>query len=62
MLAYSSTGVEPARFGEPHRALSVVSVEHERDWHSVVSQRLSPYQNAAVGLIDADAELHAGYV
>jgi hypothetical protein len=39
-----------------------VSVEHERDWHSVVSQRLSPYQNAAVGLIDADAELHAGYV
>jgi hypothetical protein len=44
------------------RALSVVSVEHERDWHSVVSQRLSPYQNAAVGLIDADAELHAGYV
>jgi hypothetical protein len=44
------------------RAPSVVSVEHERDWHSVVSQRLSPYQNAAVGLIDADAELHAGYV
>jgi len=44
------------------RAGSVMSVEHERDWHSVVSQRLSPYPNATVRLIEADPEPHAGYV
>jgi hypothetical protein len=61
MLAYSSTEWSQHDLARPPGTLS-----RERRARAglafSVSQRLSPYQNAAVGLIEADAELHAGYV
>jgi len=44
------------------RAGSVVSIEHDRDWHAVVCQRLSPYPNAIVKLIEPDTKRETGYL
>lgn len=44
------------------RAASVVSIEHDRHWHAVVSQSLSAYPNATLKLIEPDTETHADYL
>ena len=44
------------------RAASVTSIEHDRPWHGVVSKRLAAHKNAAVKLIEADAEPVPGYL
>ena len=43
------------------RAESVISIEHDLSWHEVVSDRLVPFSNAKVRLIEADREPVAGY-
>jgi precorrin-6B methylase 2 len=44
------------------RAGSVISIEHDAAWYSVVSKRLAPFANAKVKLIEADAEIVPGYL
>jgi hypothetical protein len=44
------------------RAASVTSIEHDRPWHGVVSKRLAVHKNAAVKLIEADADPVPGYL
>ena len=44
------------------RAASVTSIEHDRPWHGVVSKRLAAHKNAAVKLIEADADPVPGYL
>ena len=44
------------------RAKSVISIEHDLPWYEVVSDRLVPFSNAKLRLIEADAEPVAGYV
>ena len=43
------------------RAAVVVSIEHDRDWHAVVSECVAPYPNVTLKLIEPDAEPSPGY-
>lgn len=44
------------------RSGSVISIEHDRDWHGVVSQQLCSFPNATLRLIEPDPEPQAGYL
>lgn len=44
------------------RAASVVSIEHDRDWHQIVSEQLTAYPNASLRLIEPDRTPVPGYL
>jgi len=44
------------------RAASVVSVEHDAIWHSIVARKLDGFGNATLELVPPDSETHADFL